>query len=71
METSTSSVNHLKVNRELITDRKQIADLKALTISSNSSSEHYPPKFQAFKMQTEKINLSVLRQITQKNITYP
>ena len=43
---STSSLNHLKVNGKLITDRKKIADLIASTIS-NSSSEPYSRKFQA------------------------
>ena len=71
-EKSTSSLNHLKVNGKLITDRKQIADLVASIISNNPPSEHYSPKFQAIKMQKErKTNLSILHQITQKNITYP
>ena len=69
-EKSTSSLNHLKVNGKLITDRKQIADLVASTISNNSSSKHYSPKFQAIKMQKErKTNLSFLHQMTHKNIT--
>ena len=72
METSTFSLNHLKVNGKLITDRKQIADLVASTISNNPPSEHYSPKFKATKMQKErKTNLYILHQITQKNITYP
>ena len=56
METSTFSLNHLKVNGKLITDRKQIADLVASTISNKPSSEHYSPKFQAIKMQKERNN---------------
>ena len=68
METSTFSLNHLKVNGKLITDRKQIADLVASTISNKPSSEHYSPKFQAIKIQKErKTNLSILQRITQKN----
>ena len=51
---STSSLGHLKVNGKLITDKKQIADLLASTISNNSSSQHYSPKFQAVKKQNEK-----------------
>ena len=34
--------------------KKQITDLVASTISNNSSSEHYSPKFQAIEMQREK-----------------
>ena len=72
METSTFSLNHLKVNGKLITDRKQIADLVASTISNKPSSEHYSPKFQAIKMQKErKKQMSFLHQMTHKNITYP
>ena len=69
-EKSTSTLNYLNVNGKRITDRKQIADLVASTISNNSSSEHYSPKFQAIKMQKErKTNLSILHQMTHKNIT--
>ena len=72
-EKSTSSLDHLKVNRELITDRKQTADLIASTISSNSSSKHHSMKFQAIEMQKNKRknNLSLLQQTILKNITYP
>ena len=51
---SASSLDHLKVNRKLITDKKQIANLLASTISNNSSSQYYSPKFQAIKKQREK-----------------
>ena len=51
---SASSLGHLKVNGKVITDKKQIANLLASTISKNSSSQHYSPKFQAIKKQTEK-----------------
>ena len=69
-EKSTSSLNHLNVNGKRITDRKQIADLVASTISNNSSSKHY--SFQAIKMQKErKKQMSFLHQMTHKNITYP
>ncbi|WP_419586842.1 hypothetical protein, partial [Thiolapillus sp.] len=51
---STSSLGHLKVNGKLITDKKQIANLLASTISNNSSSQHYSPKFQAIKTQRER-----------------
>ncbi|WP_419640406.1 hypothetical protein, partial [Thiolapillus sp.] len=50
---STSSLGHLKVNGKLITDKKQIANLLASTISNNSS-QLYSPKFQAIKKQNEK-----------------
>ena len=50
---STSSLGHLKVNGKLITDKKQIANLLASTISNNSSSQHYSPKFQAIQKQKE------------------
>ena len=46
---STSSLGHLKVNGKLITDKKQIANLLASTISNNHSLQHYLPKFQAIK----------------------
>ena len=49
----SSSLGHLKVNGKLITDKKQIANLLASTISNNSSSQHDSPKFQAIKMQKE------------------
>ena len=49
--------------------KKQIANLLASTISKNSSLQHYPPKFQAIKMQKEKKNLWNSRQTTQKNTT--
>ena len=49
-----SSLGHIKVNGKLITDKKQIANLLASSISNNSSSQHYSPKFQAIKMQKER-----------------
>ena len=45
---------NLKVNGKRITDKKQIANLLVSTISKNSSSQHYSPKFQAIKKQNEK-----------------
>ena len=51
---STFSLGHLKVNGKLITDKKQIANLLASTISNNSSSQHFSQKFQAIKMHTKK-----------------
>ena len=51
---STCSLGHLKVSGKLITDKEQIANLLASTISNNSSSQHYSPKFQAIKMHREK-----------------
>ena len=47
-------MGHLKVNGKLITEKKQIANLLASTISNNYSLQHYSPKFQAIKMQREK-----------------
>ena len=53
-EKSTSSLGHLKVNGKIITDKKQIANLLVSTISNNSSSQLYSPKFQAIKKQNGK-----------------
>ena len=53
-EKNCTSLGHLKVNEKFITDKKQIANLLASTISYNSSSQHYSTQFQAIKKQKEK-----------------
>jgi len=45
---------HLKVNNNLITDKKSIADTIANTISHNSSSDHYSRQFQHYKNRAER-----------------
>ena len=62
---------HLKVNIKLITDKRQIGDLIASTISSNSSSEDYCLKFQAIKTKKGEGGGVHLHQLAQKNITHP
>ena len=51
---TSSSLGHLKVNGKFITEKKQIANLLASTISHNSSSQQYSTQFQAIKKQKEK-----------------
>ena len=48
-EKSNSCLIHLKVDRKLVTNKKQIADLIAATVSNKSSSEHYSPNFRQLK----------------------
>ena len=60
---TSSSLGHLKVNGKFITEKKQIANLLASTISHNSSSQHYSTQFQAIKKQKEEKNCQIhLRQ---------
>ena len=47
-------MGHLKVNGKPITDKKQTADLLASTVSNNNLPQHYSPKFQAFRMHSER-----------------
>ena len=49
METSTFSLNHLKVNGKLITDRKQISDLVALPFPTNPRQNTTPRNFKPLK----------------------
>ena len=57
---TSSSLGHLKFNGKLITDKKQIANLLASTISHNPSSQHYSTQFQAIKKQKEKKKKTVI-----------
>ena len=71
---TSSTLGHLKINGKLITDKKQIANLSASTISHNSSSQHYSTRFQAIKKQKEterKQKQSNLPQTTQKTTINP
>ena len=47
-------VKHLKVNKYIITDTKEIADTLGSTISYNSSSRHYSTNFLPHKTAAEK-----------------
>ena len=49
---------HLKVNNNLVTDKKTIADTLANTISYNSSSGHYSKQFQLHKARAERQQLN-------------
>ena len=55
----STSVNHLKKsNSETATDKKDIANCLAETISKNSSSSHYSKTFQSMKKQQERQKLN-------------
>ena len=56
----SSSVGHLRENGNLITDKKQIANLLASNISKNSSTENYSPCFQKIKevKEDKRLNFS-------------
>ena len=49
-----NSVNHLKVNGSLITDKKEIAEVLAKNLSKNSSMDNYSDEFQRIKTLKEK-----------------
>ena len=57
-----NSVKHLKVNDEDITDRNDIANILAETVSRNSSSVNYDDKFQQNKAKAEKKKLNFTSQ---------
>jgi len=40
-----NSVNHLKVNGNLITDKKEVAEVLAKNLSKNSSTDNYSDEF--------------------------
>ena len=42
-------VNHLKVNGNLITDKKEVAEVLAKDLSKNSSMDNYSDEFQRIK----------------------
>ena len=54
-----SSINHLKVNGNLITDKKEVAEvlLLAKNLSKDSSTDNYSDEFQRIKMLKEKRRL--------------
>ena len=52
-----NSVNHLKVNGNLITDKKEVAEILAKNLSKYSSTENYPDEFQRIKILKEKRRL--------------
>ena len=49
-----NSVNHLKVNGNLITDKKEVAEILAKNLSKISSTGNYSDEFQRIKMLEEK-----------------
>ena len=52
-----NSINHLKDNGNLITDRKEVAEVLAKNLSKNSSTDNYSDEFQRIKMLKEKQHL--------------
>ena len=51
------SVNHLKVNGNLITNKKEVAEVLAKNLSKNSSTDNYSDEFQRIKTLKEKRHL--------------
>ena len=49
-----NSINHLKVNSNLITDKKEVAEVLAKNLSKDSSTDNYSDEFQRIKMLKEK-----------------
>ena len=45
-----NSINHLKINGNLITDKKEVAEILAKTLSKNSLTDNYSDEFQRIKM---------------------
>ena len=52
-----NSVNHLKVNGNLITDKKEVAEVLAKNLSKNSSTDNYSDEFHRIKTLKEKWHL--------------
>ena len=52
-----NSVNHLKVNDNLITDKKEAAEVLAKSLSTKSSTDNYSDEFQRIKTLKEKRRL--------------
>jgi len=50
----SASINHLKVDGKLITDKAEVANVIAQTIESNSSAINYSNQFQAIKQVQER-----------------
>ena len=57
-KSSAMAVKHLSLNNNLITDVKDICNTLALTISQNSSDNHYSVGFQRHKLKIESTALS-------------
>ena len=57
-----NSVNHLKVNGNLITDKKEVAEVLAKNLSTNSSTENYSDEFQRIKTLKKKTTPRLLFQ---------
>ena len=54
---SCNSVNHLKVNGNLITDKKVVAEVLVKNLSKTSSTDNYSDEFQRIKTLQEKRRL--------------
>ena len=52
-----NSINHLKVNGNLITNKKEVAEVLAKNLSKHSSTDNYSDEFQRIKMLKEKQHL--------------
>ena len=52
-----NSVNHLKVNSKLITNKKEVVEALAINLSKDSSTDNYSDEFQRIKMLKEKRRL--------------
>ena len=52
-----NSVNHSKVNGNLITDKKEVAEVLAKNLSKDSSTDNYSDEFQRIKTLKEKRRL--------------
>jgi len=52
-----NSVNHLKVNGNLITDKNEVAEVLAKNLSKKVSTENYSAEFQRIKILKEKRRL--------------
>ena len=48
-----NSINHLKVNGNLITDKKEVAEVLAKNLSKHSLTDNYSDDFQRIKMLKE------------------
>ena len=49
-----NSINHLKVNGNLITDKKEVTEVLAKNLSKCSLTDNYSDEFQRIKMWKEK-----------------
>ena len=55
---SKTSIQHLKVNDDLLTSKSDIANKLAETISKHSSSDNYVPSFQKYQKQQEQQSIN-------------